>query len=66
MNIGSIPTCMCLEAGHVEIGDEINYSDSPRHKRDVLKLGARPLDHLDNWPWSEYFKNDVRVGLVGT
>lgn len=48
MNIGSIPTCMCLEAGHVEIGDEINYSDSPRHKRDVLKLGARPLDHLDN------------------
>ena len=38
---------MCLEAGHIEVGNQIDHAHGPRHKGDVLQLRAGPLDHLE-------------------
>ena len=35
-----------LEALHVEVRDEVDDTHRPRDKCDVIKLRARPLDHL--------------------
>ena len=38
---------MGLETLHVKVGDEVDDSDGPGDKSDVVQLGGRPLDDLE-------------------
>ena len=55
---------MGLEAGHVQVGDQVDDPDRPSHEGDVLELRAGPLDHLQEALHHAAGDEGLAAGLV--